>query len=750
MTSKNSFWKYSVWNFKKRAWTFALCATAWFFIMPVALFVESSSLLRNYGMGIEPLQERYNWLRYVVINNHIAGSEVYCVAVLAMGVFLGLQSFAWMHHQNKVDMFKSVPVKGAARFWYINLNSLLIFVLSFGGNLVLANIAASIKGIWSQIFWDASLSSFSMHLMLFLASYFIVIIGQCLTGNTVLGFLGSAVLLGVEPLCFVLREIMMEIFFRTYFDVSLWKTLSSGIISPIPVYVRMYKTVSDGWLGFANGNNYGGIWFFQIIMGAQILLYGTAAYLLYQKRPAQTGGKSIIFPKLKPVVKFVIMTVGSLCAGALMAGFNEGAAMWYGFFGAVCGLFILQVILQTVIEGDFRECIKGKGSFAAAFVVTMFIYFGFALDMAGYDTYLPGEKQIEDFAFARGGDCAYGYVDERGNYIEAERYLLENMRITDEAAIEKLLAVLQREIDAGDYCYRDEEFWGEKTAEAVETTGLRFEDDNRKETLYIKFRLAGGREVVRLYYLKKAAIRECFEEIYELPEYKEAVYPIMAKQTGIKLFNRISLPVVTYTAYNLENKSSKSESYDLVKKLYDTLQEDVAKRSVQVIMGKRPVGILEFAAFPEKYMEKNEYEPDVRQFNLMIPIYEEDEATVALLQEIGWYEGPEVKVEKIAMITVYQTIDDNGNRKEMHLSPGDFLFEQVAEDLVPHDAVSRTPDPGAFTKESYWVEVTLIPEEGHEIYGYQRYSCKLGRDYFPAALEKAFEDIEVEKDSGVG
>lgn len=93
MTSKSSFWKYSIWNFKKRLWVFALCMTAWFFMMPVALFVETETLVHNYNM--EMLERNYGWFRYRIINDRIAGDGWYGVAVIAMGIFLALQAFAW-------------------------------------------------------------------------------------------------------------------------------------------------------------------------------------------------------------------------------------------------------------------------------------------------------------------------------------------------------------------------------------------------------------------------------------------------------------------------------------------------------------------------------------------------------------------------------------------------------------------------------------------------------------------------------
>lgn len=756
MISKNSFWKYSAWNFKKRLWTFALCMTAWFFMMPVALFVETGTLMRGYN--VEQLERNYGWFRYNIVNDRIAGGGWYGAAVIVMAVFLALHGFAWMNQQNKVDMYKSVPVKSAARFWYISLNSLLIFLVSFGGNLVLANAAASIKGIWSQIFFEASAVSFFMHLHLFLACYFVVLIAQCLTGNVVLGFFGGVILLGLEPMCCSLKREMMDIFFHTHIYMGdLFESFGKGIFSPVGAYIRMYKTISEKWLGFANEANFGEAWVFIVLMLVQILVYGAAAYVLYQKRPAQVGGKTIIFSRLKPVIKFVIMVVGSLCLGVLMASFNSDTAVWYGFFGAVCGLLVLQVILQTIMEGDFRESIRGKASFTAALVITLVVYFGFAMDITGYDTYLPKAEKVESLAFARGGDYVYSFVDEKGIYVTADEYLLDNMRITDEAAIGQVLSVLQNEIESGEYYYQDKpgvEPSAQELLEYGKTQEYRFEDDDQREEVYVKFCLAGGREVVRSYYLKKAAVRECFAEVYELPEYKEAVYTILNDRTALRLFTRNNLPTVCYYAYNFDSQSERSESLELTRALFDALKEDVAKRSLETVTNQAPVGSLDFSAFPEKYMENYEYDPGKKQYNLSMPVYEEDEATIALLKEIGWYQEPGVKVEEVAMITVYQMIyegEDVVARKTLHINPGEPLFEQVAEDLLPYEAASGVVDAGTFTKKDYWAEVTVWPETGDNTYGYYQYSCELRRDKFPIALEKAFENVEVDEESmGVG
>lgn len=216
MTSKNSFWKFSRWNFKKRAWVLAVLLVVWFFALPVSVFSKAGTMIRGMQQSIQPLEKQMEWAVNMIVNRSVSGNGLYGAFTLAMGIFLALQGFSWNNHQSRVDMYKSVPVKENTRFFYINFNSFLIFCLSFGINMVLANISAVLWGVWSGRLLAVSVFSFFIHLMLFASVYFVTLIAQMLTGNIALGFCGASVILLIEPACFLLGRSLMSLFYKTY------------------------------------------------------------------------------------------------------------------------------------------------------------------------------------------------------------------------------------------------------------------------------------------------------------------------------------------------------------------------------------------------------------------------------------------------------------------------------------------------------------------------------------------------------
>lgn len=737
MTSKNSFWKLSNWNFKKRAWTLALCSVIWFFVLPVSVFMEAGRLLQDmeYLKEVER-QSELLWVRSYVINDVISGHVIAVLVVVGMALLLALQGFAWNNHQKKVDLYKAVPVKETARFWYINLNSLWIFLISFGGNMLLANGAAAIKGIWNRDFVLASIISFVMYLLLFVASYLVVLIAQSLTGNVVLGFCGASVLLAVEPACLILRDGFMGTFYKTYLGGGMYEAVERGVLTPITAFVRMYKQVSEKNNGFADAGNFGGIWGYVLLLLVQIAVYGAAAYLLYRKRPAQTGGKSMIFPKTKPIIKAVIMIVGSLYFAEFMASTtNQNSSIWYGLFGAVCGLLILQVVLQTIMEGNFKEAMGGKISFAAAAGVTLIVYFIYACDLTGFDTYLPDADQVESFALVRNNDYVYNFYDENGTYQDATDYLMKNMRITDPELKEALLSMLEQAIANGEYYYRDSNYNGVSHASEVSVYG----DGAEQESICISFRLAGGKEVKRCYYLKLDDIRSYWADLYELPEYKQTIYMMLHDETQELFFGQGRVPSVSYHAYNLSTSDSNSKADGLVRELFEAVKEDAANRTSETAMLQVPVGRVEFSTTWKDEGLK-------RLVNVSMAVYEDDTATVEILKREGWYQEAGIGEDDAVYINVYQSVDDGEHQKVMRLEADDPLFETVRESLFLVDALQEVPDSGAAQKHGYWAEIGLRGASDNNEYGTYWYTGAFYASKFPEGLEAAFEDIEVEID----
>lgn len=734
MTSKNSFWKLSNWNFKKRAWTLALCSVIWFFVLPVSVFMQAGGLLQ----GMEYLKEAERqsqllWTRSYVIN-HAAGNTIALIAVVGMAFLLALQGFAWNNHQKKVDFYKSVPVKENTRFWYINLNSLWIFFISVGANMLLANAAAAVKGIWSGDFALALAVIFLMYLLLFASSYFLVLIAQSLTGNVVLGFCGASVLLAVEPALLLLRDGLMQTFYKTYFGESMYQVIGRGIFTPLSVFVRMYKEVSVKSDAFANTANFGGIWIYMLILLLQIAVFGAAAYALYRKRPAQTGGKSMVFPKTKPVIKTIIMIMGSLYLAVFMATTTDQDNMvWYGLFGAVCGLLILQVVLQTIMEGNFKEALGGKISFAAAAGVILIIYFVHACDLTGFDTWLPDSDRVESFAFVRDRDYYYSFYDKDGSYQSSQDYLMENMQIDDPQLKEELLSMLALAIQNGDYYYQ-----GDNYSEKSYSQGTAiFEDGGEQETVCVKFRLSNGKEVKRSYCLKLDAIRSYWVNLYELPEYKQSIYMLLQDSTKTWFFGDGKEPGVSYYTYNLGTSDSSSKGAALVEELFEAMKKDVLNRTSHTVMAEVPVGRLEFSTIWDDSVSE-------KYINLFMVVYESDRSTIEILKREGWYQEAGIGKDEVNYIDVYQSVDDGEHQKVMRLEKDDPLFETVRESLFITEVLQDVPDAGAVQKHGYWAEIGIRGASGGSTSYW--FTGTFYADKFPEELEKAFEDIEVEDD----
>ena len=70
--------------------------------------------------------------------------------------------------------------------------------------------------------------------------------------------------------------------------------------------------------------------------------------------------------------------------------------------GLVLGIGFCQVLMEIVYEGDMRAFTGHKRSFAAGAAAAVAGYLFFALDISGYDTWIPAPEQVESAAIEIG------------------------------------------------------------------------------------------------------------------------------------------------------------------------------------------------------------------------------------------------------------------------------------------------------------------------------------------------------------
>lgn len=729
MTSKNSFWKFSIWNLKKRTWTFALCGVIWFFALVVPMFMETQRIvagLAGYtGTDIA-------WQQQMLINTFMSGGGGHAALAIALAIFLGVQGFSWNNHQQKVDMYKSVPIKAAARFWYINGNSLLIFTVTYGCGLILANAIAGFSGLWCSAFLYAALYSFFIHMLLFIAVYFVVVIAQHLTGNVILAVMGSAILIFIEAACQLMIEGFKNIFFDTYTGSRSYVVVENGIISPFGPFLKAYKTVSMQERGFADVTGYADAWLPILLLIVHIVIYGSVAYVLYQKRPAQTGGKTIIFNKTKPIIKGVLLVVGSLYFGGLMMVIGGYDTLGYGIFGIACGLVIFHAILQSIMNGGFKEIFKGKIGLLVSAVIAFGIYFGFAFDITGYDTYLPDADEVESYAFIRSNDWVYDIYNDTGEYVSTEDYLMDQMAISDTASKEALLNMIGTAMEENDYRFWDHDTWGYGIEEVTQEVSLypTYEDGNTQERVTVVYRLKNGQTKERSYVLRVEDVRNFWTMYYDLPQYKELIHSIYREGVKKAMENEEYRTCLSYHAYGTAQSDANTWTEEVYMPMYEAVCEDLMTRSAEVVLNESPQNCIRI-----DIEDKNR-----TLYHLSIPVYESDVQTIALLKEYGWYQEAGIRPEDVLTLAVtqeYEVDNEYGYEYKVLDVPLDAgYFEKAVDALILIEASDYVADSGAYLKNGYYADVNV------QIDGMTySYSCYFDRNKFPQELEDAFADV---------
>ncbi|MCH5280498.1 MAG: hypothetical protein J1E61_03445 [Lachnospiraceae bacterium] len=695
MTSKNSFWKFSLWNFKQRAWSLVIIICGWFFLLPGIVFVKGEHIGTNADV-----------IRKEIIADTIMGGDTnayfYGLLCIAIGIFLALTAFSYNNHQNKTDLYLSVPVKALHRFLYINANSLLIFIIGFGGNMALANVAAAIRGIWNGRFFQFSCLSFVIYFSIFAGSYALALIAQHLTGNPILGFLGSGILFLAEPLCNFLSDSLM-IHFYDHHVVTYTNLYMNGVLSPFTQFAKVNMALT--YYADAIGDYYYPLIIKAIlILFLEAVIYGFIAYKLYLKKTGGNGGKAIAFSQAKPVIKVLIMVLGALTVATAFTDINGDKALSYGLLGAIFALLFLQLILQLIMEGNFKDVLKGRLSFLTAAILTLGIYFGIALDVTGYDTYLPDIDKMASISLYRSTDMRLGWDQlYPSSRMTGSEYLLSTMCLEDEAAKQYILSVL---------------------SEAIQNPSTEAEGG---ELLLVRYFLNNGKEVNRSYMVDKELIRSLYAYLYDLPEYIESVEMVLQEGVDKKFIDPDNRPEVSYLTFLGQEyiHSQSTTSVEVIQRLLGAQKEDTRNRKAAVIMEEAPIGII--------YFNTHTTLGDEGYGHLYLPVYESDENIIAILKEIGWYQETGIDPGQVSQIDVYETMVWTGENAKllMTIEPDDSLFEPVLSDLFNSNAKLYMSDPGMVVEERYEVEVYY--KNGSVK------SCMLLLDGFPEELREALQ-----------
>ena len=692
MTSGSLYFKLLKEDFRRRLWAVALVFLAFFFTLPIglALNMENAANSNYYRYNdYEPfiqdgtmtdLQYKARLLELkteVVLNGVEYGNGMIAFLMITAAVVIGVSSFAYLHNKKKVDFYHSIPVRREALFGAQFSGGIFMVGAAYGFNLLLLTGVALSYGVPAGRILGAMAGGWALNMLYYALMYSVAVAAMMMTGNIVVGVLGTGVFFFFLPGVMMLLGWYCETFFVTtarYMWSSDQSPFTWGVryLSPFSVYINSF-----GWK------------MNELVKHVPELICTILAFLavatldleLYRKRPSEAAGKAMAFKKSMPTVR-ILLVLGIGLAGGMFFWSLQSRLRW-GLFGTMVSVVLTHCIVEIIYHFDFKKMFCHRLQLGLCLAAGILAFLSFRYDWYGYDSYIPSKEEIVSASLDIGVDSSWlsdktfetgsdGKLQRR--YADPYEYIEENMVLTDKEAVMSMVEEGRKRALEG----RDERLGIRKAVARIDgyhsnaarsiggadgptsiflamKTGSKEDSEQEKfETnMTVCYRLANGREVRRSYSLPLSAVMDSYEALYRQDAYKEGMYRILSQEPG-------QVKQVLYReADQVMDVSQDSRVQEAVLKAY---QQDMRELTVEERLVEMPVGSLVFMTDQENTylqqqrqttrsafggMERYQVE-DVSQY---WPVYLSFERTIELLKEQGIEPGTCLAPEKVERIT---------------------------------------------------------------------------------------------------
>ena len=680
MTSRSLFFKYMKENTKQRIWNLALVLLLCFFAFPVTTALWSSTAFRPENLNsslpadLARTQAQRDLTRDMLRMYSMKGGALAFMLTIA-AVVLAASGFAYLHSKKKTDFYHSLPIRREMLYAVTCLNGFLYMAVAYLGFLTIAAVMIRVKGV--PFDWGSLYLASVEHLCFFALVYMTAILSMLLTGNLVVGLLGTGVLFSWGPvICMTISAYFSEYFTTFYGDDSFLLALSERT-SPVAWYVKACMSSQPGRMA---------LW--AMLAAAVLFLLGM---LLYRRRPSEAAGHAMAFPITEPIIRFLIAVPSSLLLGAMFHSmmYEDG----WTVFGLVCGLLLVSCIIEIIYHFDFKSLFAHKRQLLVSAVFVGVVFAIFRFDLFGYDRYLPATEKL-----ASGG--IYSDLldpDATSQYHSTVEYtegwygvtfdampsstLADEMQISDDQGLELLHTIAAQGVhDAAQA--RDRFLRGHGRSYDLE------EGDEAFHNVTIAWHLRNGRTVYRSYRVNVSGVRAALESVYDLDAYKTAMYPVLS----------LSADDVAGINYKEEDECShvKLAGADVKAALLAAYQEELKALTSETRAHEMPIAEIQFKTNEQQALiqklrdEGGNY--TLFNYYYYYPIYPSFTKTIALLRACGVEVGGTVTPEKTASITLsYQGVAVS----EEEMAPADTELGQRQRKYLSDDsrAMLTVTDP---------------------------------------------------------
>lgn len=723
MTSKSLFFNLLKEDGKQRLWSAAVAFLLFFFTLPVGVALKlderfKDELTRGYALA--------NVEKWLSIQN-----SYMVIIIILLSMIMAVTSFSYLHSRQKVDFYHSIPVSRKNLFWANYFNGIFIVAAAYALNLLFSYGVAAVNGILTTDIAGVAIKGFCLFMLHYCLLYTVTAIAMILTGNILVGILGTLVFQFYGSSLFAVLELCYQNFFDTsYHGGDSFFALMLDKTSPLFFFLANVEGIGDG-------NSFEWVALRIAVVFVVTVILALLSFWLYKKRGSEAAGKAMAFKISMPIIRIPIVALASL-SGSVFFWFVHSTMGWAAF-GLICGLILSHCAIEIIYHFDFRKLFCNWKQMFICGALAAAVFLNFHYDILGYDRYIPAKDSIKyvGISFDNTNDWInYGDIEIPHNdvdsyewkYISSDEYIFSHMELKD---TEPVLALVREAIHAMSQKSRFSQ-------EELPTD--EYEDTIGTYRFSVKYTLNNGRNIYRTYELPSDMLHKEIVQIYENPEFRQAVYPILTQTTDDTAGIKVSRGGQTSLVSLDRNGTDKA----ITDKLLLTYQEEFMNLKADTIQKENPIASIQFITKRQAELTKLKVETKNNwQYNHMLekgyyPIYPSFKRTLELLEKYkvdvdSWNDLNQIKEINIdkdqfyrfkvpteTMESQYLTITDSEEIREIMKNAAMEEYSSInpfidnRNDLISFTAVSSSE--GGKIEIQYRISLKDLPDSmGSEI-----------------------------------
>lgn len=505
MTSKISFSKLVRDEYKKLTWLTALMSLVFGLLIPFRVMMVMALSSSDYKVEWVGSAARMEELTKVFWSQIGFGHFENTFFILCAGSFCALCAFSYLHSAVKLDFYHSLPLKRETLFAVRGLSSILTFIVPYVICQLLGLLAGIPYGVDVASGAAEQMAATGQGILFYLAGYTGALLALMLTGKMLTTIFAVGVFGCYIPALWLLMLVLVELFLNTSMMEETVLTNFSNVLqysSPWALSacqgININRETPKGLTGYWPDSS--GISVLLLMIIALFLI----SLLLYRRRRTERAGSALAFRHTEMPVKLALVIPSAVAAGVMGYAIFQSVIWAFVFIVLFGALFCM--IMEFIYRWDIRLVLAHKGQMVLAILAAVLIFCGFRYDLAGYNSYLPKQEEIEAMAVLD-GNTNYGYnVD--GRWLTDNREILDYLE-TDQ--VEPLYRIAECGVEL------------ERAADAF----TEFEYSGNYWFVYVKYHLKSGKEIYRQYQVNADVLIECMDQVLADESYHERYFSFL-------------------------------------------------------------------------------------------------------------------------------------------------------------------------------------------------------------------------------